>query len=70
MLKTFFIPLVVGLICALIALGCLSLILALLQIDDAMKGLLKLVVFIISAALPAEILRKKAKKQLLDKNSE
>jgi len=70
MLKTIFIPLIVGLVCAVLASILLNLILPSIQIDDAMKGLLKLAVFIISAAIPAEFLRSKAKKEQLNKNSE
>ena len=63
MLRTFFIPLVVGFICFIIAAVAMNLILPHVNIDDAAKGLIKIVVWIAAFAGPAEYLRKKAKQK-------
>lgn len=69
MLHTFLIPLVAGLVCFLIVGGILHVVMPTLPIDEAIKGIIKLVFWATAFALPAEMLRKKAKqKQVANQN--
>lgn len=61
MMKTFVIPLVVGLICFLVAATVLNLVMPQIPLDAGVKGLIKIIVWIVAFAGPAEYLRKKAK---------
>ena len=63
MIHTLLIPLVAGLICFFIVAGILHVVMPMLPVDDAIKGIIKLILWVTAFALPAEILRKKARQK-------
>jgi type II secretory pathway component PulF len=64
MIRTLVIPFVVGFFCFLVAFGILSYVLPQIPMDDGVKGIIKIIVWIVSFAGPAEYLRKRAKEKL------
>lgn len=69
MLKTLIIPFAVGLLCFVIAAAAMEQIMPHIEMDSALKGLIKVVVWIIAFAVPSEYLRKKAKQKLAEENN-
>lgn len=63
MVQTLLIPLAAGLICFLIVAEVLQLVMPMLPLDEGIKGIVKLALWAVAFALPAEILRKKAKRK-------
>jgi len=63
MIKTLIIPAAAGLTCLIIAALIMSFVMPHINIDDSIKGLIKIAVWIIAFAGPADYLRKKAKKE-------
>ena len=63
MIKTLVIPIVVGLLCFVVAAIVMNLIMPYIPLDDAVKGLIKIGVWIVAFTVPSEYLRKKAKQK-------
>ena len=61
MVKTLLIPFLAGLFCFLLVGMLLHVVMPVIPLDDHIKGLVKLVLWIVAFAVPADYLRKKAK---------
>ncbi len=63
MIKTLVIPVAVGLLCFVFAAVAMNLIMPHIPLEDSIKGLIKIGVWIAAFTVPSEYLRKKAKQK-------